>query len=255
MNRKMIGLPWRAFKAFHQKFCIDTMGKDMLRNHKYVSLFDSDSSESQRHVSTMIEKGLLYRIEVPESNFPEFDSPSAEVKYIDDLLRNSPEQVEPYLERNKYRGSKSLVLSKRVAPYGYETAETKVVVYPKKSSGKGAAWMASKGHCVFCGSALTLFKRDVLTRMPVPYSGQYLACKSCHSTKTGHTLEEMRILMAMREFEEITGLRFSLDQLSFLEKVLDIKPKDIMIEHYEFYFEKMGIPLTRVAEEQSHEMG
>jgi hypothetical protein len=252
MQKKMITLPWRAFKAYHQRFCLDTMDTDYLGNNKSVPLFESKASAAVKHVKMLIDNGLMLRKIIPESKFVEsFDSKAEEVNYIQKMINEG--LIKQYLNRERDRANKSLLRIPTTATYGYERSTTDIIVYPSQGSDKGKAWVHSKGRCIYCGTALTLFKSDGLSKMPAPYNTQAWSCKSCHSTKTGHNIEEMRLLLAMREFEEITGLRFSLDQLEFLEKHAGLKPVDIMIDHYEFYFESAGIPMGRRTESNSEQ--
>ena len=201
---RSVKLPWRAFKAFHQQFCLDVLDSALLEK-KNVQMFGSKSVASIANMKTLEESGIV-----------SFHRDAAGVLIGVNRTVNA-------------------------ATYGYEDYlsqfDNLITVYPANSSANGAAWIACKGHCDYCGTALTLFGRDALGRKPQPLIGSAWACKTCQTIKKDHSVESFRELMVMREFEKETGVRFSREQLDYLGDI-GISQTKVGLNPYLFNFEK-----------------
>ena len=107
------------------------------------------------------------------------------------------------------------------------------IVQPQTRSTTGAAWIASQGRCSYCGTPLTFFAQLALST--VIDGAPMFACKSCHAMRGTRSLDEMRFLAGMKEFERQHGVRFDRRQVHFLEQLgveLDIPDVTFWFEQH-----------------------
>ena len=197
-SSSVVELPWRAFKAFTQLYDLQS-GLPPLPGQRLLLLSDSRAGERLR--SGLLEKQLITQaIGTPE----------------------------PY---RVLRG----VPAGRPAIEGVPDAP---LVRPMNRSPQGKAWNYTEGHCAYCGIMLIWFERYMAptlahVREDLP---PLLSCKSCHATRNGRSLEEMRHLLQMRYFDYQQGVRFSRKQIAWLEK----QGFELELPQVSFFFERIA---------------
>jgi len=126
----------------------------------------------------------------------------------------------------------------------FETTEDIMVAMPSSRSVKGRAWLATKGHCAYCGVPLTLFGKDALSQLPPPRQDlQLWACKSCESSKNtlrheALNFENLRGRLSQKRFEVTNDFKFNQHQLEYLEKI-GVSRGKLGLDLQPFYFEQL----------------
>ena len=193
-----IELPWRTFKAFVQLFDMET-GISRVTTRRLLMFSPTKAGEKIRN--ELAAHRLI------------FDSEEMG-RYV--LLRGLPLGREPDPD---HPGSP--------------------IVRPVSRSLKGIAWNMTEGRCAYCGSRLAFFSHVSIYPTPALVTvteelPPLFACKPCHSTRGPRSLEEMRHLLGMREFEHRHGVRFDRRQLAFLKS----RGCELEIPRPAFWFEK-----------------
>ncbi|MEW8015082.1 MAG: hypothetical protein AB2807_09945 [Candidatus Sedimenticola endophacoides] len=115
---------------------------------------------------------------------------------------------------------------------GDESLDNPVIV-PELRSKEGVAWRHTQGRCAYCGAPLSFSYQFVAGRYTD--NGVHLAaCKGCHSSRGSKSLEEYRFEVQMSRFEAEHGIRFSREQVAFLESELRVS---LEVPGVEFWFE------------------
>ncbi len=209
-DQHIVHLPWRAFKAFHQMFCLANLDRSLTQGYNAPRIFQKMSSmtlASADHLKKLIDAKVLHYSDTDGMSKFKLSDEAATIGF------------ERYVEHKPIR----------------------IIVYPSLISDKSKGWVTCDGHCDYCGEPLTLFGKDAFGQKPVPLTGNAWSCKVCQTLKSGgkggRTLEEFRFQMTMRCFEKESGVRFSQEQLDYL-KTRDISWENVGIQPYEFKFER-----------------
>ncbi len=200
-------LPWRTFKAFVQLFDMET-GISRVSPRRLLMFSPTKAGEKIR--DELAAHRLIY------------DSQEMG-RYV--LLRGVPLGRDPDLEQPEY-----------------------TIVRPVARSLKGVAWNMTEGRCAYCGSRLAFFSHVSIYPTPALVTvteelPPLFACKPCHSTRGPRSLEEMRHLLGMREFEHRHGVRFDQRQLEFLKS----QGCELEIPRPAFWFEKQNFGTEKEA--------
>ncbi len=190
-----IELPWRAFKAFTQLYDLQR-GIRPLPGQRLLLLSESRAGERLR--STLLDKRLITHAIGTEAPYR--------------VLRGVPVGRPPM-----------------------DDVPDAPLVRPVGRSPQGKAWNCTEGHCAYCGIPLSWFERYMTPTLATVRDDlpPLLSCKSCHATRNGRSLEEMRYLMQMRYFDYQQGVRFSRKQIAWLEK----QGFELELPQVSFFFE------------------
>ena len=198
-----ITVPWRSFKAFVQIF-------DMAENGFSVKLPNIRFLRRELLVLSNTTAGDTTRAPLLANNLIDIDSDGQ-------------------------------ITIKRGTPLGREwmcmDAPSCPLVLPHTRSAPGIAWVRTHGRCAYCGEALAFFSQLSLSRfVDSEYQSQLFGCKSCHGLRADRSLEHLRFLFRMKEFQRRNGVKFDHHQLEYLKGIgveLDLRPHLFWFETYD----------------------